>query len=195
MTRAGGLVARRSAAAVLLALALTACSSPSGPVAVPSEDLPFELRRRVEASESGGPQREFLAYFVRRGRLVAVRRALRTPLPLPEAAMRALLEGPTPRERDRAIASEIPPKTRLIRVIVVNRVAQVDLSGEFQGPATSESILLRVAQVVWTLARLPDLETVRFTIDGAPVNAVTERGAAVDRPVGTGDYTGVAPRR
>lgn len=189
-------LARRALVAGLLALTLlAACASPSGPVAIPSEDLPFELRRRVEASEPSGPERRLTVHFVRRGRLVAVRRDVPTALPLAEAAMRALLEGPTEREQDRAIASEIPSETRLIRVVVVQRVAQVDLSGEFQGPATSESILFRVAQVVWTLTRLPGIETVRFTIGGAPVSAVTDRGAAVDRPVGAADYGSVGPRR
>lgn len=185
--------AARALAASVLAL-LAACGGSSGPVAIPADEIPFDLRRAVEPAEESGRERGFVAYFVRRDRLVPVSRAVTTAVPLSEGAMRALIEGPTDRERDRGIISHVPQPTRVLRILVVNQVAQVDLSSEFQVPGPSETIVLRVAQVVWTLTELPGVNAVRFAIDGSPVSALTDGGAVVDRPVGKADYGTVGPR-
>jgi len=49
-----------------------------------------------------------------------------------------------------------------------------------------------VAQVVWTLVRLPEVTAVRFVIDGEAVSVLTDDGTAVDRPVTAPDYAAVA---
>jgi spore germination protein GerM len=78
-------------------------------------------------------------------------------------------------------------------VSVFDQIAEVDLSAEFQGPAPPEVILLRVAQVVWTLVGRPGITAVRFVIDGQPVSVPTDRGTPIDRPVTAPDYASVAP--
>jgi germination protein M len=110
-----------------------------------------------------------------------------------EAVMRALLDGPTSEERDQGLTTAVPPATGLIAVGTFEGVAEVDLSDEFQGPATPEDVLLRVAQVVWTLVALPRVNAVRFSIDGEPISVITDAQVMVDRPVTAPDYAAVAP--
>jgi spore germination protein GerM/predicted small lipoprotein YifL len=185
------LVFRVGLAALVLATCV-GCGEQSGPVEIPEEDLPFSLSRTPEPFPSPAEEEPFTIFFVVEGKLAPVTREAPSDLTPVEATMRALLEGPTPDELARGITSEIPPQTSLLEVQVFDLVADVDLSAEFQTPASTDAILLRVAQVVWTLVRLPEVTAVRFVIDGEPVSVLTDDGTAVDRPVTAPDYAAVA---
>jgi Sporulation and spore germination len=178
--------------AALVLATCVGCGEQSGPVEIPEEDLPFSLSRTPEPFPSPAEEEPFTIFFVLEGKLAPVTREAPSDLTPVEATMRALLEGPTPDELARGITSEIPPQTSLLEVQVFDLVADVDLSAEFQSPASTDAILLRVAQVVWTLVRLPEVTAVRFVIDGEPVSVVTDDGTAVDRPVTAPDYAAVA---
>jgi hypothetical protein len=188
--------ARRRFVAGLAAIGLAAsvgCARSAGPSEIPPNDLPFSLARTAEPSPSPGGSEPFTIFFVLAGRLAPVSREAPSHLNPAEAVMRALLEGPNSDELARGVITEIPPNTGLLEVDVFNLVADVDLSAEFQGPASQDAILLREAQVVWTLVRLPEVTAVRFLIDGEPVSVATDNGTAVDRPVTSPDYATVAP--
>jgi hypothetical protein len=179
----------------LVALVLATCVScgeQSGPAEIPAEDLPFSLSRTPEPLPSPAEEEPFTIFFVLDGKLAPVTREAPSDLTPVEATMRALLEGPTLDELARGVTSEIPPQTSLLEVQVFDLVADVDLSAEFQSPASTDAILLRVAQVVWTLVRLPEVTAVRFVIDGEAVSVLTDDGTAVDRPVTAPDYAAVA---
>jgi hypothetical protein len=185
---------RLVASLVAIVLSLSAgCRTHPGPTEVPEEELPFSLSRTPEASPSPAEDEDFTIFFVLEGKLVPVTREAPSDIASAEATIRALLEGPTAEELARGVTSEIPPQTSLLEVQVLDLVADVDLSAEFQVPASHDEILLRVAQVVWTLVRLPEVTAVRFVIDGEPVSVVTDDGTAVDRPVTAPDYSAVAP--
>jgi len=177
----------------VLTVAVPACGGASGPVAVPSDEIPFPLARSPSASPTPAAGVRAVAYMVRDGRLVAVERTVSTSSSPEEAIMRALLDGPTSEERAQGVISAIPPVTGLIGVRVFEGVAEVDLSDEFQGPASPEVVLLRVAQVVWTLGAVSGVNAVRFSIDGDPVSVITDDGVMVDRPVSAPDYASVSP--
>lgn len=182
------------AALVAVALVwLAACGGPAGPVEIPPEELPFSLARSPRPTLSPAGTATFTVYLARSGRLVPVTRNLLTAPDPVENAVRALLRGPIPAERGEGLSSAIPANTRLLEVVVVDRIADVDLSSEFQEPGPSESILLRVAQVVWTLVEFPEITAVRFLVDGDLVGVLTDRGVPVDRPVTAPDYASVAP--
>jgi predicted small lipoprotein YifL len=177
---------------VLLTLGSVACGGGSGPVEVPSEEIPFPLERSpATPTPSGGSA--VAIYLVRGGRLAGVERTVSAAVSPEEAVMRALLDGPTSEERDQGLTTAVPPATGLIAVGTFEGVAEVDLSDEFQGPATPEDVLLRVAQVVWTLVALPRVNAVRFSIDGEPISVITDAQVMVDRPVTAPDYAAVAP--
>jgi hypothetical protein len=123
-------------------------------------------------------------WLARGGRLVE---GLRTHTPtrrVANAALEALLDGPTRSERTAGIGSEIPSGTQLLGVTIVKGVARVDLSSAFEAGGSSRSLQLRLAQVVYTLTQFPTVSAVRFSVDGTPVN---------DRAVGRGAYKALAP--
>jgi len=180
---------RRAVAGLLLLL--TACGGAARATAIPSDEIPFSLGR---SSASPPPVTQTAPYslaFVRRGRLVDVTRQLDSRQPV-VSALTALLEGPRSSDDPRGITSEIPPQTRLLTESVIGGVVLVNLSGEFQGAGSSQSALLRVAQVVRTLSSLKGVSFVRFQIDGVFVSVPTD-GGVVDRPVGSSDYASVRP--
>jgi len=187
---------RRVIIAVLVGSALaSACGTgASGPVVLPTEDLPFDISRSLESADplTATTRREIS--FIRRGRLATVARRIATDVSPQEALLRALLDGPTGREIERGIQTLIPDTTRLLDVEIVDGITAVDLSSEFQTAAPSETIVLRIAQVVWTITDTPGVLGVRFLIDGVPVTPVNGDGIQVDRPVTRGDYTNLAPR-
>lgn len=187
----------RALAAVVLTVALgsaaSACARSSGPVQVPDGRLPFSLARASASPPGTAHPVALTVYFVRGPRLVAVRRSAGGQEPVAEAAMRALLAGPTAAERRQGIRTAIPASANLLQVGVFDGVAEVDLSQEFQSPASSSAIVRRVAQVVWTLVGLPGVNAVRFAIDGSPIRVVTDRETVVSRPVSAPDYATLAP--
>jgi spore germination protein GerM len=175
----------------LLLLLLPACAAASGAVAIPSEDIPFSVARSPAPEGPVTPTAPYTLAFVRRGRLVDITRELSARAPQ-ESAITALLQGPTTREAERLIGTEIPPQTRFLQVRVVGTVAEVNLSREFQAAGSRDSVLLRVAQVVRTLTLTKGVSSVRFLIDGVSVGVPTDSGV-VERPVGTSDYASVKP--
>lgn len=179
--------------AVVALGALAACARTTGTVEIPPEELPFPVAREPSPAETPAPAREFTVYFARGARLVPSVREVEADLPLAEAAMRALLDGPTAQEQSGGIRTELPPAVSLLAVEVAGGTATVDLSGEFQEPAPPERIALRVAQVAWTLTGIPGVREVTFAIDGEAVSVTTDGGTTVDRPVRRADYASFAP--
>ena len=180
----------RASLAILL---LAGCAQTSGTVEIPPEELPFSVARESVPQQTPAPRHPVRVFFVQGGRLVPATRVVQLALPDAEAAVRELLEGPTQRERSSGISSELVPEVRLLAVSVGDGTANVDLSGEFEEPAPSDRIALRVAQVVWTLTELPGIAAVHFSIDGESVAVTTPDGTAVDRPVSRADYEAVSP--
>ena len=178
---------RRAAAGLLLLL--TACGGAAHAIAIPSDEIPFSLARSSVTPPPVTKTAQYSLTFVQDGRLVNVTRQLSARNPA-ESVLSALLDGPTARESARGITSEIPPQTRLLTVSLSNGLAQVNLSHEFQGVGSSQSVLFRVAQVVRTLTLLESVSRVRFQIDGEFVSVPTDSGV-VERPVGASDYAPV----
>jgi hypothetical protein len=82
-------------------------------------------------------------------------------------AIETLLRGPTPAERlgVPAISSDIPAETVLVDTAVVNGLATVDLTAPF---FDGEPLTSRLAQIVYTLTRFPEVESVAFRMEGEP---------------------------
>ena len=185
---------RRALVAILVLGA--ACARQTDPVTIPSERIPFPLSRTAAADELVPQRLRFRVTLVTKSRLREVTRELTTPVPPEESAVRTLLVGPTSTERASGLRTAIPRAARLLGITVVDGIATVDFTQEFQGPASSRDVLLRVAQVVETLVglRAPDIVAVRFSIEGRLVGVPTTREAAVERPVDGADYAGLRAR-
>lgn len=118
------------------------------------------------------------AYFVRDEHLVVVGRDVAAWEGVP--VMEAVLAGPTIVEADLGITTMIPDGTEVLGVEVQGSEATVNLSSEFESGGGSLSMTLRVAQVVYALTQLPDVDTVRFQIDGEPRDMIGGEGIMVD---------------
>jgi spore germination protein GerM len=132
-------------------------------------------------------------YLVRGEKVSPVRRLVpRTGAPA-RASLAALLNGPTVIERRSGYTSTIPSRTVLHHLSLARGVLTVDVSSRFQAGGGSLSMLLRVAQVVFTATQFPSVQRVAFRVDGRPVKAIGGEGVMVDPPVGRSAFEGQAP--
>jgi len=145
------------------------------PTATPEPEEPKE--------PAAGETTTLTLYFTRGETLgVAAREVPRTEA-VARAALEELLKGPTAREAEAGLGTEIPEGTKLNDVSIADGVATVDLSPEFESGGGSLSMQVRVAQVVYTLTWFPTVDSVQFEIDGRPVEAIGGEGVVVSPPV------------
>lgn len=112
---------------------------------------------------------------------------------LAEAAMRELLKGPNAAEKEFGLGTVVPTETALSSVRIADGVATVDLSSAYKSGGGSLSMLLRVAQVTYTLTQFDGVKSVSFMLDGKPVEAIGGEGIIVSPPVTRAGFEGQAP--
>ena len=100
------------------------------------------------------------------------------------STMQALLDGPPAGEGGITpeISTAIPEGTTLNGVTLSGAIAVVDLSAEFTSGGGSFSMMGRVAQVIYTMTRFPEIDGVRFLIDGIPTTVFGGEGITVENP-------------
>ncbi len=111
------------------------------------------------------------------------------------AAVKALIAGPTDAEKTTwpAIGTAIPAGTKLLSLSIKDKVAKVDLSGEFDDGGGSFAMLARLAQVVYTLEAFPTIDAVEFYLDGEKVKVFSSEGIELDGPQTLDDFSGAIP--
>jgi len=185
----------------LLVFLTVSCAQEPQVQLLSQDELPADLYavdppRSIESRTVGA-----LVYFARTNeegaplepeRFGAVWREEETNRPTAEFVMRRLLDGPTAVEGN-SLRTAILAGTELLGVEVRRGVADVNLSAQFEAAAGELVQLLRVAQVVWTLTELPEVDAVRFRIHGAPQPVIDQLGVAHET-VGRGRYLRFAPR-
>lgn len=186
---------RRALLAGAVLAALAACGERGVHVLAP-EELPPDIYSpspSPAASPSPPQARSVHVWLVREGRLVPVRRTTEAPVRLVEFAVRSLLAGPVPEEREAGVTTAIPAAAGLLRVEADGAVVSVDLTREFQLGAEESVQVLRVAQVVYTATELPGITGVLLLIEGNPVEVAGADGTPRRGPVGRGDYPLLPP--
>ncbi len=83
-----------------------------------------------------------------------------------EAAVRALLGGPTKAEAKRELTTQIPAGTPLRSVTLDRGVATIDLGEKLATGTNVESLSARVAQLVLTATRFPNVRSVKLLVKG-----------------------------
>lgn len=131
------------------------------------------------------PLSQFTLYYLD-GEYLRATTATARAEPTPAEAVQALLEN------EEGHPTEIPPRTKLRDVVVVDRKATVDLSREFVSGGGSLSMQARVAQVVYTLTQWSFVGRVTFEIEGEPVEAIGGEGVPA-HDVRRSDLTNVLP--
>jgi Sporulation and spore germination len=175
------------------AVSLGPASQPT-PTTVPSAGTATASTTSTTGTGTIATPISFDVWFARGETLVSARRTHSATPRVATAAVEALLAGPTQAERASGVSSAIPAATRLLGVTIDNDVATVDLTSEYQSGGGSLSMQVRLGQVVYTLTQFPTVKTVRFELDGRPVNVFSSEGIVLDHPVGRSDYAGLASR-
>lgn len=85
---------------------------------------------------------------------------------LATTALRKLLEGPTPEERAEGYETQIPPGTRLNKVVVSNGVATADFSSELNSAAGSCRVTAIRSQIERTLKQFSTVSRVVISVNG-----------------------------
>lgn len=97
-----------------------------------------------------------------------------------QAALEALLRGPTPLEHSQDVRTWIPRGTRLNSVRVQGGVAYVDLGRQFLSGTKIDSLRARLVEVVFTATQYPAARSMRLLIDGRQAVSMGQ-GISVDR--------------
>jgi len=110
-----------------------------------------------------------------------------------KAAIKALLQGPSSRDRTYHLGSEIPKGTKLRGLTIKRKVATVDLSRRFVSGGGSLSMQMRAAQVVCTLTQFSRVRSVAFKLDGRRVDSLGGEGVMVAPSVDRSDFEEMLP--
>jgi spore germination protein GerM len=186
--------ASRAAAAVAL-LVTCACGIPAEQSAnrIDDESVPFGL---LSSAPPGSPsadtgRRALSVYFVRDDRLVAVERRV-DGAPDAAQALSMLVNGPTQEEQDADIGTNTADLPLAVAPSQRPGVVTVDLARRVtELPSRVQTVAL--GQIVYTLAELPGVDAVAFTVDGEPVDVLRGDGSLSGDPVSPADYPELAP--
>lgn len=130
-------------------------------------------------SEPAPAQVEVAVYFFRDERLMTELREVPGPAVL-RGALEELLAGPAGDDPD--VGSAIPVGTELLDLALADGIARVDLSAAFESGGGSSSMTGRVAQIVFTATRFPNVDAVTFLLEGEPIAALGGEGLELLEP-------------
>lgn len=126
------------------------------------------------------------------GRAVATTRQVEPPA-VARAAVEALIAGPSSSEAAAGLATAFPADTLLLDISIVDRLATVDLSREFESGGGSASVLGRLAQLVYSLTEFDTVDRVQLLIEGRRIQHLSGEGVLVFEPLTRGDFTSSVP--
>ncbi len=132
-------------------------------------------------------------YFSRDEKMCTASRVVPKTQEVGAAAMKALLEGPSKAEKEAGMVSSIPTGTTFLGLDIKDGVATVDLSKEYSAGGGSLSMMMRLAEVVFTLTQFPTVEGVNFKLDGRPIDVLGGEGIIIDHPMNRADYEDMSP--
>lgn len=124
--------------------------------------------------------------------LLPVTRYLRPDSGLARGAVTALLGGAQVGDPP-GIGSAVPGGTRLLGITVRDSTATVDLSRAFESGAGSATVRTRLAQLTYTLARLPNVGRVVLRIEGQPADVFSSEGLIVSGGLSPSDFPDLKP--
>ena len=162
------------------------------PTAGPTSE-PTATISPAPTEEPSGETVTVLVYFLSGEKLATAERTLPATQAVARAAMDALCGGPNDYEEAAGLTSSVPEGTQVLGISVKDKVATVDLSGEYASGGGSLSMMTRVAQVVYTLTQFDTIRAVRFHLDGKPVEAIGGEGIIVDSPQRRADWEDFEP--
>ena len=174
----------------LVLIALIGCSRGTEVTLLAQDELPSELYGESVRPQTAERAVRASLYFIRTSanpdeagvpvrppRLARIEReSVPSTLPDAEIVVDLLLANPTAGEP--TVRTAIPDETELLSISVEEGVADVNLSAQFESAESELLQLMRIAQVVYTLTELSEVDAVRFSIHGATQPVVDQEGKA-----------------
>lgn len=152
-----------------------AVEAPYGPFPTPSTAVSDPAGRFTEA-----------LYFVRDDRLVLVRRRLDV-LPTVDQHLEHLLAGPNEAERAEGLATALFGAVTVAGIRLTETRAEVDVPSVAEGAGRSDEVFA-FGQIVCTLTARPEVDSVSFLRDGAPLGVPRADGSLSSGPLTAADY-------
>lgn len=189
-------LSRRAAQAsvAVLALLCTACGVEvdASPNLVSPKKVPFGLLQPSTSTTSPTGSGQYVTiYLDGPQRLVAVSRVVPPPVTVARVLL-ALGAGPTSQESSHGLVSPISTAVPLTLWHVRGTNVTVSVAKAFTklaGPDQS----VAVAQVVFTLTALPDVDSVSIRIDGKRAKVPTAKGTLSGGPLDRADFATLVP--
>ena len=167
---------------LLFLLAVAGCGAPSDSQSSDSVQEKVTVSSTVQEEQTAdstkneekdtGKERTVTVYFPNNNgtRLVAEKRKVAAKKDKYTAAMEELMKGT--KDKDKTVI--IPKNAKMKSVKVLNGIAKVDFSKEFQtefaGGSTGEEML--IGSIVDTLTEFDDVQKVRFLIEGKEIDSL-----------------------
>lgn len=165
-------LSRGLVALAVLAGAISACGVPTESTArsIPTDEEVPPVTAPVTAAAPGPSASTVELYFLDGERLELVERPVEQ-VPDQQVAIDQLLAGVTEEERAEGLVSSIPPDTSVLDLTVEGNLLILNLSEQFA--LVNENFVRACAQIVFTVTAVGEVTTVRFLVDGSPINPPT----------------------
>jgi Immunoglobulin-like domain of bacterial spore germination/Sporulation and spore germination len=118
-----------------------------------------------------GESTSFGVFFLRDGKVAPVYWAVPRTEAVATAALEALFAGPSPEEAAAGVETAIPAGTQLESINVMDGVATVDLSLEFDALREPASLDPSLAQITFPLTQFPTIRRVWVAVLGEPIGS------------------------
>lgn len=105
-----------------------------------------------------------------------------------EYAIRELIKGPTEQEKKEGFSTYLNENTRLLNVSIEDNIVNLNFSKEVEEGGGTLVMEARIAQIVYTATQFPEIEKVRFLIEGKTIKYFSGEGITiVEKPVSRDD--------
>ncbi len=119
------------------------------------------------------------------GALVLVQRTVPAGMEPAEAAVRALVAGPTQDEAAQGLTSTIPAGTTIVGLTISTDSAEIDLSSEVLTGLDEAALQSIFEQFRATLGDFPSIMSIKLTCDGAPLSSYLAPSPQIGQPPAT----------
>jgi Sporulation and spore germination len=179
------------AALALALLGMAGCGVPTSgePETIPASEVPYGLASPTPTAPSGSSVQTMLAetgIYLVTAEDVLVARGRELPPGSVEERLEALLgqlaAGPSDQDLADELSTALPPEVELHVTDVADGTAVIDIAGPVDAPSGADS-RLAVAQIVLTATSVPDVQAVRLTREGDPVDAPLPDGELTSEPL------------
>ena len=99
-----------------------------------------------------------------------------------QAALDALIAGPSEEEKAGGLFSNVPPETQVLGIELEGSTLSADFSQDLTQGGGSADLVGRLNQILYTLSQPGSVEAVSVLIEGRPVSVFGSAGVLVPQP-------------